>query len=175
VSVESDKGSGTGFFLSGGCLVVTNAHVIEGAGTVTIRDQTKRTLLGRILAKDVQRDLALIESEAQPCSPLTLDQSSAPSLGSDVFAIGNPLGLTGTVTKGIVSALRTTTDGTKLVQIDAPINQGNSGGPLINQQGLVIGVNAFKFSTANIEGIGFAIRSSEIVASFGKYFPKGVN
>jgi S1-C subfamily serine protease len=99
---------------------------------------------------------------------LKLGDPEGAKLGQDVYAIGNPLGLSNTVTKGIISAHRSTKEGVRYIQLDATINPGNSGGPLLTKSGLVIGVNTFK--VGGYEGLNFAISSTEIKESFRKYF-----
>jgi serine protease Do len=98
---------------------------------------------------------------------LPLGNSDAATIGQDVYAIGNPLGLTGTVTKGIVSAIRSAS-GRSYIQLDATINPGNSGGPLLDTDGAVIGVTTFKIR--GIEGLNFAIAAHEIKNTFQQVF-----
>ena len=112
------------------------------------------------------RDLAILTTNAPECFALELENTNA-GIGTEVFAIGNPLGLEGTVTKGIVSATRTISSGIKYIQIDAGLNPGNSGGPLVNQRGRVLGVNTFKLK--GYEGLNFAVASDEVRAAFGRF------
>jgi S1-C subfamily serine protease len=165
VETDADK-SGSGFFVSANCLVVTNAHVIEGAETVIVRDSSKKIFVAQVAAKDVDRDLALLTTNARACSALPLGNSDGVAIGQEVYAIGNPLGLTGTVTKGIVSAIRSVS-GRRYIQIDATINPGNSGGPLLGTDGAVIGVTTFK--VRGFEGLNFAVAANEIRSAFGQF------
>lgn len=165
VETDADK-SGSGFFVSATCLVVTNAHVIEGAETVIVRDSLKRIFVAQVAAKDVARDLALLTTSARACSALPLGDSDSVAIGQEVYAIGNPLGLAGTVTKGIVSAIRSVS-GTRYIQVDATINLGNSGGPLLTTDGAVIGVTTFKIR--GFEGLNFAVAANEIRGVFGQF------
>jgi S1-C subfamily serine protease/tetratricopeptide (TPR) repeat protein len=167
VGVETDANkSGSGFFVSANCLVVTNAHVIEGAETVIVRDSSKKIFVAQVAAKDVDRDLALLTTNARACSALPLGDSDRVAIGQEVYAIGNPLGLTGTVTRGIVSAIRLVSD-RRYIQIDATINPGNSGGPLLGADGAVIGVTTFK--VRGFEGLNFAVAANEIRGAFGQF------
>lgn len=164
VSVETDSGSGSGFFVNSACLVITNAHVVSGAETIIVRNAAKRLNIAEVVAIDDERDLALLRSNARTCTPVPLIDSSKSKIGQDVYAIGSPLGLSGTVTKGIISSLRTTSNGVQLIQLDAALNPGNSGGPLINQSGQVIGVTTFKLK--GFENLNFAVTSNEVRKAF---------
>ena len=167
VSIETDSGVGSGFFLTPGCLVVTNNHVVNGADTIVVRTSTKKLLVGRIVEHDATRDLALLTVGMHGCHYLKLGDPDHERLGQEVYAIGNPLGLSNTVTKGIISARRSTKDGIRYIQLDATINPGNSGGPLLTKSGFVIGVNTFK--VGGYEGLNFAISATEIKNAFQKY------
>ena len=156
---------GSGFIIDAGGLIVTNNHVIEGANeiTVVLDDGTRypATLRGR----DAKSDLALLEINSDsPLPHLSWGNSEAARVGDWVVAVGNPFGLGGTVTAGIVSARgRDIQSGPfdDFIQIDAPINRGNSGGPLFNTQGRVIGVNTAIYSpNGGSVGIGFAVPAS---------------
>ncbi len=156
---------GSGFFVTPSCYVVTNAHVVEGARTITVYTRGKQQFNARVLSQDSTRDLALLVTGALSCVQLLLDES--PKAREDVYAIGTPGGLAWTTTKGIVSALRSL-NGIRLIQTDAAVNPGNSGGPLISaRSGKVLGVNTF--GLAGSAGLNFAIASSEVLAGFGAY------
>lgn len=105
--------------------------MIHGAETIVLKTSTKKLLVASVVDTDPNRDLALLKANTHQCQALNLDTDVA-KVGEEVYAIGNPLGLSGTVTKGIVSAYRTSS-GVTYVQIDAAINPGNSGGPLITR------------------------------------------
>jgi S1-C subfamily serine protease len=168
VAIETDTGTaGSGFYVTPGCVVVTNFHVIEGAETIVVRDSGRKIYVGKVLAQDTDRDLALLSTNARSCTSLSLGDSAAAVVGKEIFAIGNPLGLSGTVTRGIISALRSSSSGVSYIQIDATINPGNSGGPLLDQSGSVLGVTTFKWR--GFEGLNFAIASSEIGNAFGRF------
>jgi serine protease Do len=148
-------------------MVLTNQHVIEGSETIILRTSLKKLYTAQVLAKDDQRDLALLSTNARSCNFLELEEAENPHVGQEVFAIGSPLGLSGTVTRGIVSAMRTTGSGIHYIQLDATINPGNSGGPLRSRSGKVLGINTFKLK--GYEGLNFAILSSEVRISFSGF------
>ena len=156
---------GSGFIISEDGLVVTNNHVIEGADeiTVTLSDDTQHT--AELLGRDPKTDLALLRIDAgAPLPAVKWGDSTAARVGDWVVAIGNPFGLGGTVTAGIISARqRDINQGPydSFIQTDASINRGNSGGPMFNMNGDVIGVNTAIFSpTGGSVGVGFSVPSS---------------
>ncbi len=156
------RGSGTGFLISEDGYIITNEHVIDGAGErgeVMVRLGDERTLQAEVIGKDPNTDLALIKIESEQALPtLPLGDSDQVRPGDWVLAIGNALGLSGTVTAGIVSAKHRKINDDRFddfIQTDAAINTGNSGGPLINLAGEVIGINTAVRRGANT--IGFAV------------------
>jgi putative serine protease PepD len=168
VSVQVDRGfgraAGSGFVIDRSGHILTNNHVVESGGAINIVLQSGRRVRATLVGRDSATDLAVLKV-AQPTGlePLTLGRSSDAAVGDQVLAVGSPLGLSGTVTAGIVSALnrevRLGSERGTALQTDAPINPGNSGGPLVNARGEVIGVNtaiATLGSQGSI-GIGFAI------------------
>jgi S1-C subfamily serine protease len=168
VEIETDSGAlGSGFFFTSTCMVLTNHHVIDGAETIIVRTQSRKLFMAQVLAKDAQRDLALLSTNARSSNFLQLEETEKPHVGQEVFAIGSPLGLSGTVTRGIVRAMRTTSSGIHYIQLDATINPGNSGGPLLSRSGRVLGINTFKLK--GFEGLNFAVLSSEIRSSFSRF------
>jgi S1-C subfamily serine protease len=166
VSIETDSGVGSGFFVTPGCLVLTNNHVVNGAETIVIKTSSKKLLVGHVLEHDARRDLALLTVGAHGCHYLKIGDPAQTRVGQEVYAIGNPIGLSNTVTRGIISAYRSA-DGVTYIQLDATINPGNSGGPLMTRNGDVIGINTFKVS--GYEGLNFAIAASEIKEAFRSY------
>ena len=164
--------SGTGVVLTADGYIVTNAHVVENALRITVLLTDGRELEARLVGDDTISDLAVLHVEAEDLIPAEFGDSTVLRVGDSVAAIGDPLGvsLRGTLTNGIVSAInrdvnvsgRTMT----LIQTNAAINSGNSGGPLINCYGQVIGIITLKIgdnaSSAGVEGIGFAIPSSMV-------------
>ncbi len=164
VSIEAGRGGGSGFVVDGRGHILTNAHVVRGESRVTVVLNDGRRLPAQVLGTDFAEDLAVLETEEVVGLPAaSLGRSADLSVGDQVLAIGSPLGLSGTVTAGIVSALdrevRLGGSARTAVQTDASINPGNSGGPLVNARGEVVGVNtaiAAGRGGGNI-GIGFAI------------------
>ncbi|HSA79380.1 MAG TPA: DegQ family serine endoprotease [Geminicoccaceae bacterium] len=160
---EPPVAMGSGFVVNKDGLIVTNHHVVDGAIEVTVTLQDGKELTGKVIGKDPDTDLALVRVEADEADlhPVTFADSDTVRVGDPVIAIGSPFGLGGTVTAGIVSADHRAIGAGRyddFLQIDAPINRGNSGGPTFNLQGEVIGVNTLIHSPSggNV-GIGFAI------------------
>ena len=156
------EGVGSGFIVDASGLVVTSNHVVKGADSVTVTLQDGRKLDARIVGADPKTDLALLEVDAPESLPVVeFGNSDRTRVGDWVVAVGNPFGLGGTVTAGIVSGRgRDIGSGPydDFLQIDAPINRGNSGGPLFDRSGRVVGVNTAILSpTGGNVGIGFAI------------------
>jgi serine protease Do len=154
---------GSGFFISADGYVVTNNHVVEHAKDVTITTADGKTVPARVVGTDPKTDLALLKVKEGSDFPFVSFASETPRVGDWVIAVGNPFGLGGTVTAGIVSARgRDIGSGPydDFLQIDAPVNHGNSGGPTFNANGEVVGVNTAIFSpSGGSVGIGFAIAS----------------
>ncbi|HEY5090169.1 MAG TPA: DegQ family serine endoprotease, partial [Polyangia bacterium] len=155
---------GSGFIVDASGIVVTNNHVIEGADEITVTLQDNTSLKAKVIGRDTTGDIALLKVDAgHPLPALAFGDSAAMRVGDWVLAIGNPFGLGGTVTAGIVSARgRDIHEGPydDFIQTDAPINRGNSGGPLFNMDGQVIGINTAIYSPSGGSiGIGFAIPS----------------
>jgi serine protease Do len=153
---------GSGFIVDESGLIVTNNHVVGGAETVTVQMQDGDELEAKVIGSDPDTDLALVKVETdKPLQALTFADSDQVRVGDPVVAIGSPFGLGGTVTAGIVSADHRAIGAGRyddFLQIDAPINRGNSGGPAFNLEGEVIGVNtAISSPTGGNVGIGFAI------------------
>lgn len=161
VSVGTDKSAGTGFIVDSGGYVVTNSHVIDESPWVKILTYDGVTHDARVVGIDSTKDIALLKASGI-FDHVELADSDKVQLGEKVIAIGNPLGLSFTVTEGIVSGMkREGPNGLKdYIQTDVTLNPGNSGGPLINAEGSVIGMNNFKFGGA--EGLGFAVESNLI-------------
>ncbi len=163
------KGAGSGVIISEDGYIITNYHVIEGAKSinVTLRDGTK-SYTAALIGSDEENDIALIKVDASGLSPATFGDSSKIAVGDYVVAIGNPLGeLGGTVTDGIVSALarEVTVEGNNmtLLQHNAQISPGNSGGGLFNAKGELIGIVNAKDSATEVEGIAFAIPVNNVL------------
>ena len=164
--------TGSGVVLSSDGYVITNYHVVEGAAAVSVLFTDGRQLQARMVGGDKLSDLAVLQVDAHDLIPAEFGDSDGLRVGDIVVAIGDPLGveLRGTMTDGIVSAINRdlTTDGRTLtlIQTNAALNSGNSGGPLINCYGQVVGINTMKIgdyvSAAGVEGLGFAIPSTTV-------------
>ena len=168
---------GSGFVWSGDGIIVTNNHVVEGASRITVNFQDGTQLPATLIGVDPDSDVAVLRVGASHLSTAPIGTSSDLMIGETVVAVGNPFGLSGTVTTGVVSALgrsvpskeagRTFTD---FIQTDASINPGNSGGPLLNIEGKVVGINTAVY--ANAQGIGFAIpvdRAAKVIQDLLRY------
>ncbi len=159
-------GEGSGFFVSSDGYVVTNNHVVQHAESVTVTMDDGKVLDAKVVGTDPKTDLALLKVSQPGDYPCVAFAKDAPKIGDWVLAIGNPYGLGGTVTAGIISAKgRDIGDGPydRFLQIDAPMNKGNSGGPTFNEEGQVVGVNTAIYSpSGGSVGIGFAIPSNAV-------------
>ena len=177
VAIDEEKASiGTGVILTEDGYVVTNAHVIAGGLSAWVALDTGEVLDAELVGFDSNEDLALLKLvDGQGLPTARLGDSDACVVGDQVYAIGNPLGveLRGTLTNGLISAIdrQVTMEGRvmTMLQTTAALNNGNSGGPLINDQGQVIGINTMKMSggktaTATVEGLGFAVPTRRVVA-----------
>jgi S1-C subfamily serine protease len=159
------QGQGSGFILDKSGHILTNFHVVANANRgVEVQLSNKRRYSAKIVGTDKTHDLALLQIDAPNLQPVTLADSSQLNVGQKVYAIGNPFGLSGTMTRGIISAIRPirSENGAQIedaIQTDAAINPGNSGGPLLNSSGEVIGINTMIASNGadQSSGIGFAI------------------
>lgn len=162
---QQTQSSGSGIIISSDGYIVTNNHVVEGASSLKVTLNTMEEYDAKLVGTDPQTDLAVIKIEATGLTSAVLGNSSDVEVGELAIAIGNPLGqeLAGTVTTGIISATnrQVTVDDVEytLLQTDAAINEGNSGGALVNAYGEVIGINSVKMASTGVEGLGFAIPS----------------
>lgn len=162
---QQTQSSGSGIIISSDGYIVTNNHVVEGASSLKVTLNTMEEYDAKLVGTDPQTDLAVIKIEATGLTAAVLGNSSDVEVGELAIAIGNPLGqeLAGTVTTGIISATnrQVTVDDVEytLLQTDAAINEGNSGGALVNAYGEVIGINSVKMASTGVEGLGFAIPS----------------
>ena len=175
VQTPKRQGAGSGVIISADGYIVTNNHVVDGADELTVTLNDNKEYSARIVGADATTDLALIKIDARQLPAIVIANSDDVKVGEWVLAVGNPLGLNNTVTAGIVSAkARTMGQGvSSMIQTDAAINQGNSGGALVNTRGELIGINAMLASPngSNI-GYGFAIPTSimnKVVADLKQY------
>ena len=178
VQTPSRVGFGSGVIISTDGYIVTNYHVIEGADQINVRLNDNRDFIGRVIGVDPSTDLALVKIEATDLPTLVIGDSDAIKVGEWVLAVGNPFNLASTVTAGIVSAKARTlgvySGGIEsFIQTDAAINQGNSGGALVNARGELVGINAVLSSpTGAYAGYGFAIPTTimtKVVADLKQY------
>ena len=162
---EQPRGVGSGFILSSDGLIMTNAHVVDGADEVLVTLTDKREFKAKIMGADKRTDVALVKIEAMGLPAVKVGDVSRLRVGEWVMAIGSPFGLENTVTAGIVSAKqRDTGDYLPFIQTDVAINPGNSGGPLINMRGEVVGINSQIYSrSGGFMGISFSIPMDEAV------------
>jgi serine protease Do len=170
-------GQGSGFFISADGYAVTNNHVVEGADKVEVTTDDGKTYKAKVIGTDPRTDLALIKVEGGSNFPYAKLSDGKPRIGDWVLAVGNPFGLGGTVTSGIVSAMgRDIGNGPydDFIQIDAPVNKGNSGGPAFNTAGEVVGVNTAIYSPSGGSiGIAFSIPANTVKAVVEQLKDKG--
>jgi serine protease Do len=157
---------GSGFFISSDGYAVTNSHVVNNSDRVEVHTDDEKTYKARVVGTDTKTDLALIKIDGRNDFPYVAFADSVPQIGDWVLAVGNPYGLGGTVTAGIISARGRNIGSTPyddFLQIDAPVNKGNSGGPAFNTSGKVVGVTTAIFSpSGGSVGIGFAIPAETV-------------
>jgi len=161
VTIRTNIGQGTGFIINDEGYIVTNAHVLAGGSSVQAITSEQELINALFIGYDINFDIALLKIPGN-YNALNLEDSNKIQIGEKVIAIGNPLGLQFSVSQGIVSGThREGINGLEAyIQTDAPLNPGNSGGPLINKQGKVVGINNFKISES--ESLGFALESNYI-------------
>src|SRR5437764_2516205 len=174
------QGQGSGFILDKQGHILTNNHVIDNAQKVEVTLSDKHKYKATVVGVDKGHDLALLQiNNASDLQPATLAESNSLTVGQRVYAIGNPFGLSGTMTRGIISAIRSVRSPAGVpiedaIQTDASVNPGNSGGPLLNSRGEVIGITTMIASNGadQSSGIGFAIpinTAKAVIADFAKY------
>ena len=164
----AQTGSGSGVILTSDGYIATCAHVVDGAETIVVTLNDDTSYNATLVGEDKRNDIAIIKVEAENLVAAEIGESDMVTVGEDVIAIGNPLGeLRGTATSGIISALRRAVivEGTEmeLMQTDAAISPGNSGGGLFNASGKLIGIVNAKASSSNAEGLGFAIPVNNVL------------
>lgn len=168
--IATPRGKGTGFLIDSKGLLLTNRHVVGRFPEVDVRFNDNRSYRAKVIGRTSDLDIALLQIEGAgkqakfPSLPLCIQKT--PTVGEDIIVIGNPMGLQATTTRGIVSGVRNE-DGSTMLQIDAPVNPGNSGGPIVNYNGEVIGVVTTKLVALSVEGIGFGIALPSALESLG--------
>jgi serine protease Do len=165
VMLEPGNSIGSAFIISSDGYVLTAAHVVSGLKTVPVRLHNGVVLEAAVLRVEEGVDVALLKLPGTSYKPLTLSSDAMPAIGSDVFAIGNPAmkELNGSVSKGVVGGNREI-DGRKFIQTDAAANPGNSGGPLLDRNGRVIGLISWKFAAPEFQGLAFAVPIQEAMS-----------
>lgn len=176
VQTPKREATGSGVIISADGYIVTNNHMVEGADQLTVTLNDNREFSARIIGTDKSTDLALIKIDGKNLPTLPIGDSDKLKVGEWVLAVGNPFNLNSTVTAGIVSAKARSLGGNPIesfIQTDAAINQGNSGGALVNTQGELVGINAMLYSqTGSYSGYGFAIPTTimnKVVADIKQY------
>ena len=169
VKIRAGNGFGSGFFVSDGGLIVTNRHVVGNERNVTVKMRDGAVTVGEVIARNASVDLALVRVKERRAAFLRLSNGEHAGIGNDVIAIGTPEGLDWSVSRGIISAVRTT-PALRLIQTDAAINHGNSGGPLIDlASGYVVGVNTIGVRKDIAEGLSFAVSSEDVQTTFADH------
>lgn len=164
IETPEQRGFGSGVIISKDGYIVTNNHVIDGADEISVKLHDSREMKGRVVGTDPTSDLALVKIEGDDFPAIPIGSSDALKVGEWVLAVGNPFTLGSTVTAGVVSAKARGLGANQVesfIQTDAAINQGNSGGALVNARGELVGINAMLYSpTGAYSGYGFAIPTS---------------
>jgi S1-C subfamily serine protease len=178
--VYPEQGSGSGFLINADGTILTNNHVVSGTAQLTVTLADKKRYKAKILANDPRNDLALLRIDGgSPLPFLKLGDSDSLLVGQKVLAIGNPFGLQGTLTTGVVSSLDRSLDAQQgrrlegMIQTDAAINPGNSGGPLLDSHGNVIGINTAIYGDQGNIGIGFAMPINRAKAMLKEFQERG--
>ena len=173
------EGVGSGVIFRKDGYIVTNNHVISGAKELIVSLADGRSLKGKLIGADEMTDIAVVKVDADDLPTATFGNSDDVVVGEPAIAIGNPMGLEfqGSVTVGVISALNRTLEisdkRVKLLQTDAAISPGNSGGALVNADGMIIGINSAKLAASGVEGMGFAIPINTVQAIINELMEKG--
>ena len=158
------EGMGTGVVVTRDGVVATNAHVVGNARMVAVETHGGRMLPGEVVAVDAIHDLALIRVKGRRWTPVDIDTGDPPNVGSAIYVIGHPMGLGWSLSRGIVSGHRDR-GGIRVIQTDAAISPGNSGGPMLDEEGDLVGLVSFKILGAGAENLSFA-RPSSVLLEF---------
>jgi S1-C subfamily serine protease len=166
--VQVASGQGAGVLVSPDGHVLTSAHLVSGLESVQVQLRSGIQLQAQVLRTDVVQDVAVLQLPGRGFACMPLSRDGAPKLGTDVFAVGSPLGdkLSWSVSRGVISGLRDL-DGRQLLQTDASLNPGNSGGPLVDSAARVLGIVSFKVAGQGIEGIGFGVPAGVVEERLG--------
>jgi len=164
VLIENKESFGSGFYINDAGYILTNWHVIDDADTLFVTDKVQKRAIAKVISFNEENDLALLKITSAEKTPfIPMQDKKVVEVGDNAFAIGNPVSkkLSASLSRGIISGSREV-NGKEVIQIDVPINSGNSGGPLLNQRGALIGVINSKIKGGNVEGIGFAIPTTTV-------------
>lgn len=171
VSVSTDVSQGSGFIITKDGYVITNAHVLAGGKYVRVLTyESSQWIPAKLIGYDTNIDIAILKIPDQNYNYLSFGNSDNLKVGEKAIALGNPLGLSFSVSEGIISGLKRVGPNNLpiYIQIDTPLNPGNSGGPLVNKEGKVIGINNFKLQGS--ENLGFSLESNEAVKTINQIF-----
>lgn len=166
-TITTKSGHGSGFIISEDGYIITNYHVVADSSNLEVILNNGTKYKTRVIQYNKDSDLALLKIEKSGLTPFSIIDSESPNLGKDIFVIGTPtaMDLSQTITKGIISSIRNQTNGSKIIQTDASVNRGSSGGPLVDKNGKLLGVVNAKLVGYGVEGISFAIPSTIIVTA----------
>lgn len=167
--INTPKGKGTGFLIDSSGLLLTNRHVVGRFKAVDVQFNNGSTYKADVIGRTADLDVALLKLDQSPkggVKPLAMCVRRDAPVGTDIVVVGNPMGFRATTTRGIVSAVRNE-EGAAILQIDAPVNPGNSGGPIVNYNGEVVGIVTSKLVAMNVEGIGFGVSIPSALESLG--------
>ncbi len=164
LTIKNKLGHGSGFLISNDGYIITNYHVISDTADLKVVMNDDSEYEVKIIRYSKIHDLALLKIEAKGFIPIKINESNDFEIASEIYAIGTPLAedLSQTISKGIISGIRKISETSKLIQTDASVNSGNSGGPIVNKSGLLIGVVSSKMKSVGIEGLAFGIPAYEI-------------
>ncbi|GIM50886.1 trypsin-like peptidase domain-containing protein [Capnocytophaga stomatis] len=167
--VITSEGTGSGFAVKGYEFVITNYHVVEGSKQLAIEDQDRNRYLGNVIMVNPQLDLAFVSVEGLSLSDssITIDDNLEITNTQKIFINGFPFGMPFTITEGIISSVNQPMNNRHYIQTDAAVNPGNSGGPMLNQAGVLVGVTTSKFN--NADNVGFGIRFNEIIKEIDEF------
>ena len=167
VTIRTPKGHGSGFFVSENGYIVTNYHVIADTAKLEVILNDGSKLIPKIIRFNKESDLALLKIEKNNIVPFNISDTESAGMGKEIYVIGTPSAedLSQTLTKGIISSIRKQANGSKIIQTDASVSRGSSGGPLIDKEGKLLGIVNAKLIGMGIEGISFAMPANEITKS----------
>lgn len=170
--INTSGGSGSGFYIKNKDLFITNYHVIEGNKQVAIEDQNQDRYLAQVVFVNPDADIAFLKSDFKPTQAIPFDNLNTVNNQDKLWVLGFPFGMPYTITEGIVSNPKQLLNGKNYIQTDAAVNPGNSGGPVVNSEGVLVGVTTAKFNEA--DNVGFAIPATIVMEELNSYEDKGM-